>query len=69
MFDKRLFKAHLVISGKSVADVAKVLNISESTLYRKINGDSDFFRHEINMLCDELGIADPKPIFFADKVT
>ena len=69
MFDKKLFKAQLVLSGKTVADVAKSLNISESTLYRKINGDSDFFRHEINMLCDELGITDPKAIFFADKVT
>ena len=69
MFDKKLFKSRLVLSGKSVADVAKTLNISESTLYRKINGDSDFFRHEINMLCDELGIADPKAIFFADEVT
>jgi len=69
MFDKKLFKAQLVLSGKTVADVAKSLNISESTLYRKINGESDFFRHEINMLCDELGITDPKAIFFADKVT
>jgi len=69
MFDKKLFKAQLVLSGKSVADIAKALKLSESTLYRKINGESDFFRHEINMLCDELGILDPKAIFFADKVT
>lgn len=69
MFDKQKFRAILILSGKSISDVAKYLGINEATLYRKMNGTSDFYRNEIQLLCDYLNIENPKEIFFAEKLT
>jgi hypothetical protein len=67
MFDKRKFKALLILSEKTIKEVAELLNINEVTLYRKMNGTSDFYRSEIQTLCDHLNIENPAEIFFAKK--
>lgn len=64
MFDHKKFKAELIIKGKNMKDVANMLGINEATLYRKINGNSDFYRREIQLICDYLDIEDPSNIFF-----
>lgn len=69
MFDRLKFKAIVVLRGCTMAEIAQVLGIDTATLYRKMNGESDFFRKEIDCLCRYLQIENPQEIFFAEKVT
>lgn len=68
MFNKNKFKAQLVLSGISAKELAKKMEIDESTLYRKIQNDGSFTRSEINHMIEILNITDPKDIFFADEL-
>lgn len=65
MFDEEKFREVLKAKNKSLQDIADILNINLATLYRKMNGTSDFFRSEMDILVKELEIEDPKAIFFA----
>lgn len=67
MFNKNKFLAILKENGKTVVEAADVMEIKPSTLYRKMNGESDFYRNEIQLFVDWLKI-DVTGIFFADKV-
>lgn len=69
MFNKNKFKAQVILSGKTLSDVANILGINLVTLYRKMNGESDFYRNEIQILCEFLKIENPSEIFFAKEVT
>lgn len=69
MFNKLKFKAAVIESGKTIGDVAEYLKINESTLYRKINGTSDFSRDEIQKICIFLKLDSPLDIFFANEIT
>ena len=50
MFDKRKLQAVMLLKGKKVEDISKVLGVNESTIYRKLNNDGDFSRSEIEKL-------------------
>lgn len=65
MFNKLKFKAAVIERGKSMTDVAKHLKINNSTLYRKMNGTSEFSREEIQKICEFLKLESPIDIFFA----
>jgi predicted transcriptional regulator len=65
LFDEKAFRAMLKDKGKTLQDVADILSISLVTLYRKMNGESDFFRGEMDTLKKELNIENPDKIFFA----
>ena len=69
MFDKTKFRAAVLLSGKTLPEVAGLLDINLATLYRKMNGESDFYRNEIQILCKELKINNPVEIFFASEIT
>lgn len=71
MFQKNEFKAELVRRGLSVEQVAKMLGIDTVSLYRKMNGESDFFRNEIDVLRRKLNLSDADllKIFFAKELT
>lgn len=69
MFDETKFKAAVIGSGKTLKDVANALDISIVTLYRKMNGESDFYRAEIEKCCELLKTNNMSDIFFARKVT
>ena len=69
MFDQKKFKALLVLKGMKVSELAKLIGLNEVTLYRKMNGKSDFYREEIDKIRKVLGIKDPSEIFFADELT
>lgn len=69
MFDENKFKAAVISNGKSLKDVAGALGISTVTLYRKMNGESDFYRNEIEKCKDLLGSNNLMEIFFATEVT
>jgi len=64
MFDKNKFKSTLLLEGKTMKEVAKHLDITLSTLYRKINGESDFYRNEMNKLKEYLNLENPEDMFF-----
>ncbi len=66
MFNEKRFRNFLKEKGVSIQKVADILNIDISTLYRKMNGTSDFYRNEMDALIRELGIENPSEIFFAD---
>ena len=66
-----LLKSKLALKSKSIPDLAQDIGMNKSTFYRKINGDSDFTRKEINdIVCLlELNQEDMCAIFFIQKVS
>lgn len=68
MFDKRKFKAQMILRNIKGKELSQMLNISESTLYRKINANGDFSRDEINKLIEILNIDNPEDIFFVKEL-
>lgn len=69
MFDKNKFKVQLILNDKKLSEIAELLGINVVTLYRKMNGESDFYRNEIQILCEILKIENPAEIFFAEEIT
>ena len=70
MFKRTVFRATLALADKSNAEVAKALNIDISTLSRKMAGQSDFTREEIEKFRAflELDWSAVCEIFFAPNV-
>ena len=68
MFDKALFKYMVNRKQLTLSDVANQLGVSDATLYRKIKGESDFSRSEIQMLKSilEMTTEESISVFFAD---
>lgn len=69
MFDEAKFKATVIENGKTLKDIAAALDISIVTLYRKMSGESDFYRSEIEKCCEALNTNNMSEIFFAHNVT
>lgn len=68
MFNERKFRAQVVLAGVTMGDVAKELNIDESTLYRKIKMNGAFTREEMAKLIKFLHMEKPIEIFFDEKL-
>jgi len=68
LFNERKFKAQLVLMGISGKELAEMLGMDESTLYRKIRAGGAFTREEINKLIIILKFEDPMDIFFAEEL-
>lgn len=68
MFDKNKFKYSIMVKGKNLREVANVLNISSVTLWRKMNGESEFSREEIQTIKNMLNLTQNEAfeIFFAE---
>ncbi len=68
MFDKNKFKYSIMVKGKNLREVASVLNISSVTLWRKMNGGSEFSREEIQTIKNMLNLTQNEAfeIFFAE---
>lgn len=66
MINKNKLKAKVIENGLTMEKVAKELDINVTTLYRKINGTSDFTRSEMHKIKDllNLSIKDAVDIFF-----
>lgn len=69
MFNKLKFKAAVVENGKTLKDVADYLGINTTTLYRKVEGLSEFDRSEIQKICTFLNLQSPVDIFFDQQLT
>lgn len=68
MFDAKAFFECLNKNRMSVAELAESLGISRATLYRKISGESDFNRKEIQKCRELFGEQVCNAIFFAIEV-
>lgn len=75
MFQENEFKAELVRQGFTVNSLVSAMKdagtpINVATLYRKMNGSSDFFLNEINTIANILHLdgASILRIFFASDV-
>lgn len=68
MFNEELFHSELKKLGMTVPALAKHLGISKVTLYRKISGESDFYRDEIQKCRELFGKDAADNIFFAAEV-
>ena len=66
--NKQLFKATALLAGLNMKNIAEALGINTTTLYRKLNNESDFTRAEIQSLRKLLKITpqEVENIFFAD---
>ncbi|WP_414601403.1 helix-turn-helix domain-containing protein [Gemmiger sp.] len=67
MFRQNLFKAKLIENDMTTRDMAGIIGCNEATLYRKMNGVSDFTRNEIQLIKQALNLssAEVEDIFFA----
>jgi len=68
MFDKKMFLATLLLKNISVDDFAKIINVTTPTLYRKMSGESDFYRREIQSSRKVFSKEEADKIFFAEEV-
>lgn len=71
LFDEKLFRIKLIERDVNLTKISEVLNINLVTLYRKMNGLSDFYRDEIQKICDylNLNLEEREDIFFSKKIT
>ncbi|MDO5061995.1 MAG: hypothetical protein Q4D77_02370 [Peptostreptococcaceae bacterium] len=56
MFSKKEFEQALSDSGKTKQDISNELGVHLASLYRKINGESDFFGWEIQKIAHFLDL-------------
>lgn len=70
MFDRNKFRAKVIQEGYTLDVISKELEINSATLYRKMNGKSDFTRQEIQAIRMFLNLDDvsTNEIFFTSKL-
>lgn len=70
MFNKAKFKAKVIERSLDMEDISKNLGINVATLYRKLNGNSDFTRSEIQKIKEalHLTLSEINEIFFAEEL-
>lgn len=67
MFRENLFKSKLAECNITLKEIAAIMGCNEATLYRKMKGQSDFTRNEIQLVKQKLGLSssEVEAIFFA----
>ena len=67
MFKKNEFRAMLALREISASALAKAIGMDQATLSRKITGQSDFYRFEIEKIREYLSLTPEETlqIFFA----
>lgn len=67
MLNVKKFRSVLILKGITYKNIAGLLNINVTTLYRKLNGESDFYRNEIDIIAKHLKLTleEVEEIFFA----
>lgn len=69
MFDEYAFYDLARRKGKTLKEIAAAIGITTPTLHRKISGQSDFYRGEIQKICELMGEENLNYIFFAPEVS
>lgn len=68
MFDEEKFRQVIKEKNVTLQEIADMLDINLVTLYRKMSGESDFYRNEIETIKNNLNIDNALEIFFANKI-
>ena len=70
MFDKTLFLYHVARKNMTLGDISTMLDINPATLTRKMSGESDFTRDEVQRIRKflDLSVMDADKIFFAEEL-
>lgn len=71
MFDEYEFRDFVRRNGRRLKEVAGAMEMSPTTLYRKMSGQSDFTSGEISKCCRYFGcgLDEMYHIFFAETVS
>lgn len=69
MFDKEALEILLVKKKKTKTELAKHLGINEATLYRKMDGQSEWKRNEMLLTAQFLDEPDLTAVFFKEEST
>ena len=66
-----LLKAQIVLKGHTLTQVSSYLDVSKSSLYRKMYGENEFTRKEMMKLKHLLGLSNEimMEIFFTEQVS
>lgn len=64
MFSSKQMKKAMIDANITSKELARLLNISESTFCRKINNDGNFNRSEIEILISIFGLETTKSFLF-----
>lgn len=67
MYSKRRLMSYLALQGSTLGELADFIGIDRSTLSRKVNGQTEWTRSEIQKTCEFLHLTSPKLIFFIDN--
>lgn len=70
MFDKDKFCGLVRSAGITMETLAEILGINPATLSRKVNGNSDFTRNEMQLIKSRLNVSPENmdAIFFAGEL-
>lgn len=63
----RFLKSQMVLRGFTSQEIAGLLKIANSSLWRKISGKVEFTANELFTLCDVLRIKDPYELYTTDN--
>lgn len=68
--DGDLLKYYCSKKGMTLAELANLVDMNVSTIYRKLSGESDFYRHEIIAIREvlDLSVEETETIFFHQKL-
>lgn len=71
MFNRKKFHGQVIEKGFTLEEIANKIGVNPATLYRKMSGESDFSRKEIQDISAVLRLSDEDImlIFFADELT
>jgi len=69
MFNKARFKAELALRGIPIKRAAEVMGLSTTTLWRRLNGKSEFTAREMTAFSALVGWENLKAIFFDENVS
>lgn len=67
MYNEKKLRIAMIANDYSVKKLAKAIDINESTLYRKIKGESEFTIGEMQKICETLKI-NGSGIFFSEEL-
>ena len=69
MFNKNLLMSELILLQINSSELAKMLDVSKSTLSKKLNGKSEFTLKEIQKIANLIDSDKTLQIFFAKQVS
>lgn len=56
-------------AGFDLDGFCKAIGMAKTTYYRKVRGETEFTRADIERICQVLNLDSPMEIFFADRVS